>query len=114
MLSTDFIPIVDNAYYNASLDISATDVKQLHSQIIYFGSEKRETSAELIFEKKDGSFTESFAASLLPPKGTKFVNYQILTMSTNPRPSMYILDNVSLDEILLPAFVSDDNVRMKN
>ena len=113
VLSTDFIPIVDNAYYNASLDISATDVKQLHSRIIYFDSEKRETSAELIFEKKDGNFKDSFALSLLPPKGTKFVKYQILTMSTNPRPSMYILDNVSLDEIILPALVLDDNVSMK-
>jgi hypothetical protein len=103
ILSTDYIPIVDSRYYNASLDITTRDVRQIHSRIVYFDSEKKETSTDLIFEGKDGTFKDSFASSILPPKGTKFVKYQVLTMLDNPRLSMYLLDNVKLDEITLPS-----------
>ena len=44
IISTDYIPINDNRYYNATLDISARDVKDLHSRVLYFDTKKEEMS----------------------------------------------------------------------
>jgi hypothetical protein len=111
ILSTDYIPIDDEAYYNASLDISAKDVKQLHSRILYFDSDlKGMTKAtDFVFKGKDGTFQDTFSSSILPPKGAKYLKYQVLTMSTNEKPSSYLLDNVKLDEIIPSRHILIDN-----
>jgi hypothetical protein len=102
ILSTDYIPIDDEAYYNASLEVSAKDVKQLHSRILYFDSDMKglTKATDFVFKGKDGTFQDKFTSSILPPKGAKYLKYQVLTMSTNEKPSSYILDNVKLDEII--------------
>jgi hypothetical protein len=103
-ISTDFIPLNENAYYNASLYISAKDVKQLHSKIVYFDSNKKEIRGvtDYIFNGRDGSFEDAYSSSILPPKGAKYLKFQILEMADNPRPSSYLLDKVRLDEIIIP------------
>jgi len=102
ILSTDLIPIDDDAYYNATLDISAKDVEQLHSRILYYDlNEKEMTGAtDYVFKGKDGTFKDTFTSSILPPMGAKYLKYQVLTLSDNPKPSSYLLDNVKLDEIM--------------
>jgi hypothetical protein len=102
-LSTDLIPIDDEAYYNASLEVSANDVKQFHSKILYFDSKKNEMDAvQYILDGKDGTFEDTFSKAILPPKGAKYIKYQVLAKSANPVPSHYILDNVKLEEIIFP------------
>jgi len=112
IISTDYIPVADNGNYNASLDISAKDVKQLHSRTVYFDSAKKEISADTMFDPKDGTFKDSFSTSIIPPKGTKFAKFQILTLSASPRPSMYIIDNVKIDQIE-PARIFEDVIAAK-
>lgn len=104
-ISTDYIPINENAYYNASLNISAKDVKQLHSKILYFDVKKKLVSenGDFIFGGKDGTFDGMFTFSVLPPIGAKYLKLQILTSATNEKSSEYILDNVRLDEIVDPG-----------
>jgi len=115
IISTDFIPINENAYYNASLDVSAKDVKQLHSRILYFDSNKKEIAKakDFIVEGKDGTFEDKFNSSILPPLGAKYLKYQILTLSANSKPSSYLLDNVKLEEITYPT-LSSKNKFMEN
>jgi len=110
ILSTDFIPINQNAYYNASLDISAKDVKQLHSRVLYYDSKKELTTGatDYIFRGKDGTFRDTFASSILPPIGAAYLKYQVLGLSANPKPSIYLLDNVKIDEIANPDFTSNN------
>jgi hypothetical protein len=48
-ISTDFIPVNENKYYNASLCISGKEVNQLHSKINYFDSNKEEIKSAFIF-----------------------------------------------------------------
>ncbi|HSA74420.1 MAG TPA: hypothetical protein VLD84_10755, partial [Nitrososphaeraceae archaeon] len=103
-ISTDYIPINENAYYNATLDISAKDVKQLHSKIFYYDVEKKlvRENGDFIFEGKDGTFDDIFTSSVLPPIGAKYLKLQIITSAINEKSSEYILDNVRLDEIIYP------------
>jgi len=104
IISTDFIPINENAYYDASMDISAKDVKQLHSKIIYFDSDKKQMRGveDYIFNGRDGTFDDLYSYSLLPPRGAKYLKFQVLEVANNPIPSSYLLDNVRLDEIIIP------------
>jgi hypothetical protein len=48
-ISTDFIPVNENEYYNASLSISGKEVNQPHSKINYFDSNKEEIKSAFIF-----------------------------------------------------------------
>jgi hypothetical protein len=104
ILSTDFIPIRDDRYYNASLRISANDVSQLHSRVLYFDSQKRVLSegTDYIFRTRDGTFRDNFASSILPPLDASYLKLQVLTLSDNPKPSSYAFDDVKLEEISIP------------
>jgi hypothetical protein len=109
LLSTDLIPIDDGAYYNASLEVSANNVKQFHSKILYFDSKENEMDAvQYILNGKDGTFENTFSKVILPPKGAKYIKYQVLTRSANPVPSHYILDNFKFEEIIFPNRLQGD------
>jgi hypothetical protein len=92
-----------------SLQISAYDVKQLHSKIHYLDSRKKVLSDEgdYIFEGKDGTFSGLFSASILPPKEAKFLKFRILEKSSNPKDAGYLVDNVKLEELPTLAPVLD-------
>lgn len=110
ILSTDLIPIDDDAYYNATLDISAKDVEQLHSRILYYDLNEKEITGttDYVFKGKNGAFKDTFSSSILLPRGAKYLKYQVLTLSDNPKPSSYLLDNVKLDEIMDVNIVSNN------
>jgi len=101
VLSSHLVPISDEAYYIANLDIEASDVKRLHSRILYFDSNAKEISGSIdyIFKEKDGSFNGTFSSGILPPLGAKYLKVQILTLSANPKSSTFILDDVKINEI---------------
>lgn len=101
ILSTDLIPIDGNAYYNATLEVSARDVNQLHSRIQYYDlNEKRiEGTTHYVFEHKEGNFRDAFTSNILPPLEAKYLQFEVLTLSANAKPSSYIIDDVKLDEI---------------
>jgi hypothetical protein len=105
ILSTDFIPINNEAYYNATLDISAKDVKQLHSRILYFDSNGKELTkaTDYIFKGKDGTFRDTYTSGIVPPKEARYLKFQVLALSANPETSSYVLDNVKMDEITDPT-----------
>ena len=86
-ISSQNIPIDEKVNYNASLEISASDVKQLHSKILYLDSRKKVLSDEgdYIFEGKDGTFQGVFSTSILPPKDAKYLKFRILEKSANPQ-----------------------------
>jgi hypothetical protein len=111
-LTTDLIPIANDTNYKASFDVSAKDVKQFHSKILYFDSKQQEIkrSDQYILDGKDGTFEDSFSSALLPPKGAKYLKYQILTRSANQIASYYILDNVNLEETIIPNNIEDNNI----
>jgi hypothetical protein len=104
-ISSDLIPINDNAFYDYSLDVSAKDVNQLHSKVYYFDAEKKELKEEVGFDGRNGSFEQKFKKAISPPLGAKYINLQ-LWVSPNPKVnSSYLLDNVKLEEII-PTTVS--------
>jgi len=90
VLSSDLVPISDRAYYIGNLDVVASDVKRLHSRILYFDSYGKEMSGS----------TDYISSGILPPLGAKYLKVQILTMSANPKSSTFVLDNVKIDEIV--------------
>ena len=101
-ISTGFIPVNENAYYNASLHISAKDVIQLHSKINYFDSNKKEIKSVLISGGRSGTFEAPYNITDSSPNGTKYIKLQIASRSNPNMSSSYLIDNVNLEEIIIP------------
>jgi hypothetical protein len=101
-ISTDFIPVNENAHYNASLYISAKDVNQLHSKINYYDSNKTKIKSVLISDKRNGTFEVPYNKIDSSPNGTKYIKLQIPSRSNPNMSSSYIIDNVNLEEIIIP------------
>ena len=100
ILSTDYIPVNYKKYYNFSLDVSAKDVKQLHAKVLYYDSEKRRMSSDMISEGRDGVFNDTFSSSIVPPLGARYVKYEILAIPNPTQSSSYLLDNLTFEEII--------------
>ena len=64
----------------------------------YDADEKR-MGQEIIYNARDGTFMESVSASLIPPKGAKFMRVEILVGQNNDKDSSYIVDDVLIQEI---------------
>jgi len=111
-ISSRNIPINERSNYNASLEISAFDVKQLHSKILYLDSQRKVLSDEgdYIFEGKDGTFHGIFSASIVPPKDAKYLKFRILEKSENPKDAGYLVDDVKLEEIPTLTPILDKNL----
>jgi hypothetical protein len=62
----------------------------------------------MFLDGKDGTREHTFSSVLFPPKGSKYIKYQVLTKSTNPVASRYILDNVKFEEIIFPNRLKDN------
>jgi hypothetical protein len=98
-ISTDFIPVNENAFYNASLYISAKDVNQLHSKIVYFDSNKTEIKSVVISGGRNGTFQAPYDLVDSSPNGTKYLQLQILSKSSPKMPGSYLVDNVKIGNI---------------
>jgi hypothetical protein len=101
VISTDFIPVDENTYYNYSLDLSAKDVSVLHSKVLYYDSNKREIDSDIVYGGRDGTFEDSIRQSILPLTGTKYIKLQLLVHpnSRQGKTSMYWIDNVKLENL---------------
>jgi hypothetical protein len=99
-MSTDFIPIRDNAYYDYRFEVAAKDVNKLHSKVYYYDSMKKEFGEDIAFDEKTGNFEFSGKKSLLPPSGSNYLKLQYW-VSPNPiMNSSYFIDNVNLEEVI--------------
>src|SRR5688500_11329494 len=95
-VSTDFIPIMEITPYGLSLEVSAKNVNQLHSKVIYYDSNKNEINSDLIFSGRDGTFEDKFSNSFLAPNGTKYVQIQLWIRPTLEKSANYMVDSVEL------------------
>jgi hypothetical protein len=98
IVSTDFIPIEDNRFYNFSLNIFARDANELHSKVLYYDSDKKRIKSEFLSQGQDGTFSETINSSIVPPLGTKFVKYEILVLLNPTKESTYLIDDLVLRE----------------
>jgi hypothetical protein len=96
IVSTDFIQANGNQYYNYSLEVSAKNVNQLHSKVIYYDSNKNEINSDFIFGGRDGTFDNKYSNSFLAPNGTKYVQIQLWVRPTLEKSANYIVDSVEL------------------
>jgi hypothetical protein len=96
---TDRIPIYDNSYYNIGLDFSARDVHQLHIKTLFFDKDQKRMGQETIYNARDGTFMDSVNASLIPPKGAKFMGLEILAGQNKEKDSSYVVDDLFIQEI---------------
>jgi hypothetical protein len=111
IVSTDFIPIIEDRSYNLSLDVLAQDVKQLHSKVYFYDSNKTEIKLkeEFVSDGKDGTFEQRYGKSLSAPLGTKYIKLQIWVSPNSKVHSSYLLDNVKLQEIIPYDITYKDN-----
>ena len=101
IISTDFIPVNENAHYNTSLYISAKDVIQLHSKILYFDSNKKEIKSPFISDGRNGTFLAPYNIVDSSPNGTKYMKLEILSRSSPKMPGSYLIDNVKIEKVPL-------------
>ncbi len=99
-ISTDFIPISDNDFYDYRFEVSAKDVNKLHSKIYYYDSLKRELSEDFAFDERTGNFEFGGKKSLLPPSGANYLKLQFWVAPNLMMNSSYFIDNVNLEEII--------------
>jgi hypothetical protein len=99
ILSTEFIPITEDQYYNYSLEVTAKDVNQLHSKVIYYDSNKNEINSDFIFGGRDGTFEDKISNSFLAPNGTKYVQIQLWVRPTLDKNASYVVDDVELQSL---------------
>ena len=96
VVSTDFIPVKEGQVYNYGLEVSATDVNQLHSKVVYYDLNKNEINSTFIFVGMDGTFQDKFSNSNISPNGTKYAQIQLWVRPTLEKSAFYIIDNVEL------------------
>jgi hypothetical protein len=99
IISTDFIPVNENASYNTSLYISAKDVNQLYSRINYFDSNKTKIKSTFISDGRNGTFEEHYNKVDSSPNGTKYMKLQILARANPNMSSSYLIDNVKIEDL---------------
>ena len=74
IISTDFLPAKEDTYYNYSLNVSAKDVNQLHSKVIYYDSNKKEIGSDFYLYRTNGTFNNNIKEKFIPVAGTKYLD----------------------------------------
>jgi hypothetical protein len=108
IISTNFIPVADDAHYEYNLTVSAQNVKSLHPKVEYYDLDQRKIDDEPMAEGVSGSFENKYTNTFLPPLGTKYVKLQVWTRTNPDIVSMYLLDNVNLEQVN-PSTIFKDN-----
>jgi hypothetical protein len=104
LISTDFIPINDKLYYNFDLDISARNVKQLHSKVTYFDEDRKRIGGDFISLGRDGTFQDAYSTSIVPPLAAKYLRFEMLVRPTaTTQQASYLIDNMKFEETAPPA-----------
>jgi hypothetical protein len=111
MITTDLLPIDDKSYYGFSLKISAQNVHQLHSKVIFFDDYKERISYDFVSRGRDGTFEDTYSASIVPPVGAKYLRFEILTRpdSTDSR-GYYSIDDMKYEEFTIPEGYFDNEI----
>jgi hypothetical protein len=99
ILSTDLVPIHDNTIYSYQINISASDVHQLHMKMVYYDVNKKRMDYDTTMNAKDGTYQDSVFASILPPKGAKYMRAEILASPVDHKESLYLIDDMRIQEI---------------
>jgi hypothetical protein len=110
-ISTDLLPIDDKSYYGFNLDISARNVDQLHSKIIFFNESRERISHDFVSHGRDGTFEDVYSASIVPPFGAKYLRFEILTKpAAAVNTSYYLIDDMKFEEytVMEGSFEEDD------
>jgi hypothetical protein len=63
---------------------------------------KKEIKSAFIFGGRNGTFEGPFNKIDSSPNGTKYIQLQILSKSNPNMSSSYIIDNVNLEEVIIP------------
>jgi hypothetical protein len=113
IVSTDFIPVDDftkSVQYNIS--ISAKDVKQLHSRVVYYDRNKNEISADFISTGHDGTFTDTTANTFPIPQGTKYLKLQTLAAANSTNESSYTIGKLAITPLAVEMWKNYDDTSM--
>jgi hypothetical protein len=111
IVSTDFVPINDfsrSIQYNIS--VSANDVKQLHSKVVYYDSNKNETGGEFLFGGRDGTIRDTIANTLNVPNGTKFLKLQIFAAYDPRGESTYKIDKLLINPLAAEVWKNNNDL----
>jgi Calcineurin-like phosphoesterase len=127
-ISTNFIPVNENEYYNFSLSLSAKDVNQLHSKVYYYDSNKTqidenqlhskvyyydsnktEIKSVFISDGRNGTFEAPYNLTDSSPPEAKYMKLQILARSNPKMPGSYVIDNVQIEKVPLEQLIFTNN-----
>jgi hypothetical protein len=117
IIATDLIPVNDKSYYNMSMSVSSKNVKQLHSKVVYYDSNKEhirnlenlEEANEIVFPGTDGTFSRSYKFNPSIPLGTKYIQLQMFVSPIFKTGSSYLVDNLKIEEIVPEVALFDND-----
>lgn len=96
VLSSDYIPVMSDSYYNYTLDVSARDVNQLHSKVFYFSSNTTQIGSDFVSNGKDGTFDDLLSRVIKTPHGTALVKLQVWVQPNLEMDSYFIVNNATV------------------
>ncbi|MEM5829575.1 MAG: hypothetical protein QW040_02655 [Candidatus Aenigmatarchaeota archaeon] len=100
VISTDYLPIKPDNWYQCKVLISGKDSKGVHSKIIYFNEKKEEIKVDFVFITQDETFDwKEFSSTILIPSDSKYIKIQFWVWQNNQTNSYYWLDYVKLYDL---------------
>jgi aldose sugar dehydrogenase len=99
VMSSGFIPIVNDTFYNYSLGVSANGVNQLHSKIYYYNSNRTEVKWDFLLGGRDGTFDGLFSRILKSPPNSSYVKVQLWSLPNPEKTSKYTIERANIESI---------------
>lgn len=111
VITTNFIPINEESYYDYIINVTGKDVNQFYSRVLYFDSNKKPLSKEIAFPAVAGSFKNTFNTSILPPIGTKYLKLELSVLANRWTNSNYLVNDLELQQIH-PITIFKNNMKV--
>jgi len=100
VISTDYLPIKPDNWYQYKIWISGKDVNGLHSKVIYYNETKGEIKADYIIGGQNGTFDwKEFSANFLSPSDARYIQIQFWVWQNNKTNSYYWIDDVRVYDL---------------
>jgi hypothetical protein len=100
VISTDYLPIKPDTWYQFRIWISGKDVNSVHSKVIFYNDTEGEIKADFIFGGQSGTFDwTEFIVNFLSPKDAKYIKIQFWVLQNNQTDSYYWVDDVRVYQL---------------
>ena len=100
IISTDYLPIKPDNWYQYVVWLSGKDVNGTHSKVIYYNETMNEIKSDFIFTGQSGTFGwKNFSSVFLSPTNAKYIKIQFWVWQNNETESYYWIDDIKVYDL---------------